>query len=587
MQTFAALWVTLLFYLMLTFSSLGWGRVLVRLSGIRASWPGGIFSQIWLGWCGILFLLQFCHFLVPLDIYSSTVVYGSGLFLGARSYLSWNMRSSSEIFGRIGRFSGLALLLFAVWVALRAMNAPDDFDSGLYHFNAIRWINEYAIVPGLGNLQNRLAFNCAYLPFVASLNFYPWFNHGHNIGLSWLLLLMTAECFFASGRVWKAFRDEKEPAASDLCPALLLPYLLYISCTMDLSSPQSDHASCLVRLTLYFYLWRNLIAKNKTEILVTTKFLLIYGITATTIKMSNLAFAGTACLVAILHCWTGESRSLGRFVKDLRPPILIGMLILLTWLACGVVTSGYPLYPSTFLGFHTDWTINPVSAKRTAAWVFSWARCPFKEPALVLRDWEWLRPWSLRVWQTQQTEVILPVEIFLATAFIVLASVLRGRSTSGSFFRRYLGLLPVLAGLAFWFYLAPDTRFADGLFWLLPLAVFICYLANETSIEARRNMLLLATFVMCLPLALSASPVLTQIVNFSDCGWRPIKKAPLIERVTAQGLKFYIPRESNQQGWDSPLPGTPYFDPTLQLRGRGLQSGFKTVAREDPSATFP
>ena len=73
MQTLAALFITLLLYVLLTASSLGWGHVLARLSGIRANGPGGGFGEVWLGWCGILLLLQACHYLVPLNIYLSLI----------------------------------------------------------------------------------------------------------------------------------------------------------------------------------------------------------------------------------------------------------------------------------------------------------------------------------------------------------------------------------------------------------------------------------------------------------------------------------------------------------------------------------
>ena len=66
-------------------------------------------------------------------------------------------------------------------------------------------------------------------------------------------------------------------------------------------------------------------------------------------------------------------------------------------------------------------------------------------------------------------------------------------------------------------------------------------------------------------------------MGFSDTGWKPIKTAALQEKVTAQGLNIQVP-VNGDQSWDSPLPGTPCFNPALQLRGSGLQSGFKTLA---------
>ena len=34
-------------------------------------------------------------------------------------------------------------------------------DTGLYHAQAIRWIEEYGVVCGLGNLHSRFAYNSA------------------------------------------------------------------------------------------------------------------------------------------------------------------------------------------------------------------------------------------------------------------------------------------------------------------------------------------------------------------------------------------------------------------------------------------
>lgn len=36
------------------------------------------------------------------------------------------------------------------------------YDSYLYHAQSIRWIEEYGVVPGLGNLHNRLAYNSSF-----------------------------------------------------------------------------------------------------------------------------------------------------------------------------------------------------------------------------------------------------------------------------------------------------------------------------------------------------------------------------------------------------------------------------------------
>ena len=578
MLTLGALFITLGLYALLTASCLGWGRAVAQTIGVRAI---GGFGETWLGWCGILFQLQLCHLLVPLNIYPSAAIYGTGLLLFALLFGSSDSSLPWKDGTKLGRVGWTGLGLFAIWVCLQAMKAPADYDSGLYHFNAIRWLNEYAIVPGLGNLHDRLAFNYAYFPFVASLNFYPWFNHGHNVAIGWLLLLTTSECLFSFRQVWQALQNKQRPSVGTIVPALLFPYLLYVSTKMGLSSPQPDSASFLVRLVLFIYLWRNLAAESKAEILSSTRFLLILGTTAVTLKLSNLFFAGSVCLVAMVNCYQAENVGPWSILKDLTAAIFCGVLILLTWLGRGIITSGYPLYPSTLMGFRLDWTIDPNSAKETANWVYSWARWPGKSPDLVLKDWSWLGPWSSRLWRSEKIEVILPVAFFLMASVFVVISSIKAASDRKAFSRFYLGFWPVLAGLVFWFYLAPDPRFAYGLFWLLPLAALCPYVVNLESIALQRRILIVLLALMFLPLFLGMQQMLKQDFRFSVDGWKPIKTMALAEEVTSHGLKVHVPVKTDQC-WDSPLPSTPYFNPALELRGNGLQSGFKTLTRNQP-----
>lgn len=49
------------------------------------------------------------------------------------------------------------LLLFAYGTSTGIIH----YDTGLYHAQSIRWVEEYGIVPGLGNLHSRLAYNSA------------------------------------------------------------------------------------------------------------------------------------------------------------------------------------------------------------------------------------------------------------------------------------------------------------------------------------------------------------------------------------------------------------------------------------------
>ncbi|HSI86669.1 MAG TPA: hypothetical protein VK970_22990, partial [Candidatus Methylacidiphilales bacterium] len=140
----------------------------------------------------------------------------------------------------------------------------------------------------------------------------------------------------------------------------------------------------------------------------------------------------------------------------------------------------------------------------------------------------------------------------------------------------YAGLLPLLAGLVFWFKTAPDARFGEGLFWLLPAAVLSANVFEQTNALARNKALITAMLVMSLSLLFNWSTALQEATMISQTGWQAPPVLSLVEKTTDSGLKLYIAGTPTQQVWDSPLPGTPYFRKTLQLRGEGLQSGFKT-----------
>ena len=71
-------------------------------------------------------------------------------------------------------------------------------DTGLYHAQAIRWIEEYGVVPGLGNLHSRFAYNSAAFPLCAVYSM-RWlggslFPEGIHAVQGFLALLVGIQC---------------------------------------------------------------------------------------------------------------------------------------------------------------------------------------------------------------------------------------------------------------------------------------------------------------------------------------------------------------------------------------------------------
>ena len=96
---------------------------------------------------------------------------------------------------RDGTFYHLAFATFLLLLtALRASTEVLGDDVYLYHLQAVRWITDYGVVPGLGNLNTRFAFNNAFHSLQALFSFeyapplhYPL--HNLNGFIAWILLM--------------------------------------------------------------------------------------------------------------------------------------------------------------------------------------------------------------------------------------------------------------------------------------------------------------------------------------------------------------------------------------------------------------
>lgn len=149
-------------------------------------------------------------------------------------------------------------ILVTCWIASRAMIPPTNYDSGLYHLSAIRWINEYPIVPGLGNLHGRLAFNSSFFTYVAALNLYPYFGNGRSIANSFLMLLTFAtlsELLLPFLRR-PSFIFQSSPIQWAI-PLFCLPYIAYWTLSSDgIPSPSPDLTSSLLQVVIFIIFLR-------------------------------------------------------------------------------------------------------------------------------------------------------------------------------------------------------------------------------------------------------------------------------------------------------------------------------------------
>lgn len=119
------------------------------------------------------------------------------------------------------------------------------YDTDLYHAQAIRWIEQYGVVKGLGNLHNRFAYNSAFfcLQALFSMKFITNQSlHSLNGFVTFLMLSYAVSTL----SVWKKERLK----VSDCYKIGIFVYFSYLENSLQISSPGSD----LLTLCMVLYI---------------------------------------------------------------------------------------------------------------------------------------------------------------------------------------------------------------------------------------------------------------------------------------------------------------------------------------------
>ncbi len=582
----SAVLLTFTIYTILAVAYFGWGNAIAYLLGLERQENRSISSFIWIGWAFTLFLFQLIHFFLPLTVFVAI----PALIVGMAFAIPQIITAYRHYINQFSRRKLLVLLgiiavLFTIsgWIASRSMLPPLHFDSGLYHFNKIRWINTFPIVPGLGNLHGRLAFNQSFFVYVASLNFYPFFNHGHSVATSFLLLLTIATFIDSLRPVFKRpyLLVESHPFQY-LSIIIAFPALGYLALTpvSFLSSPSPDTASTLLQLTMIIGLaqglgeWKNGQTNQKCRVL----FLGILATTAVTVKLSNLAFSAVI-MGFLLLLYARNPHTIQAVIRI----VTLSAIMILVWCLQSFVMSGAPLYPSTIGYVPVEWAVPKEKVIEEANWVYSFARQPWTHWNSVIGNWHWFQPWLLRM-SKNIINVIFPLIVSVLFC-IITATIYRFKKGSKTQYLEWSILLPSIIGLIYWFFTAPDPRFAHALFFITSICSAILFL---TSIQTLRNRRIFITCI-CIVFVISNLNFIWYFIEMKDnkaislSGWHPITSVPLEERITSSGLLVYTPKNGGQQCWDSPLPSTPYYNFNIHLRlknSENLSAGF-TVTRKE------
>lgn len=427
--------------------------------------------------------------------------------------------------------------------------SPEHYDTALYHAQAIRWVEEYGVVKGLGNLHFRFAYNSAFIPLQALFS------------LKWLVnqSMHTVNGFAACGMLWYAigtnrFLTKQKPIqTSDF---LKLAVIIYIVMNRSmLSSPSTDTMALL--LVGYIFIKCMEFIENgihDTKVWITLVILVAWGVTL------KLSVAPMAMLV-LQPIWLMYKNR--KWLSG--GGLLIGgiLTVSLPWMIRSVMISGYLIYPYSVIDlFRVDWKMPEAVLNYDKIEIMVWGRA-LKDTSLYnMKLWEWFPIW-FRSNSTINNLIFITAWISVIGLTIYIIKMLKSHKWNESFI-----YFSAIISFGFWFGTAPLMRY--GLIYSLILIAFIMGICNKRYMMKWLRGFSLFIMIPVMVLYLDIFNVNYYWKRQGDYEWKDNIEKQI------DGESIWIPEDGDRIGY-AVFPSTPYSKilEVLELRGIDLKDGFR------------
>ncbi len=510
---------TMLLVLCAAIAAVGYGSGLSSILRIRPNLGDrGILGLFIFG-----FLACLLHFFTPVSqtVQFGVLAFGIGIALASRKEL----RNSAAVWAGV--------FILSVYV-LSHRQSDLRYDGGLYYLQTMRWIREYPIVPGLGSLHGRLAFNSILFPIagIADRSGLGWISNALVILFVLLSLAIRLRNVISEGR-----GRGIEFWAIVLSILFLLSENHYISGWYGVLNADSFAAVLLIYWTCLA-----LGLSGAQHVLTDLALLLLSAVLAVAIKVSSAPLLLPTFALVWIHR------------KGLAAPIAwrtaaAGSSVLALWMVRGVVLSGCAIYPASQTCISAlPWAEPEYLVKAESLSIRAWARQAGEyDFAKVVKDRAWVAGWLNAARQDHSLRLLL---VFAPLGLI--AAILR-RKGLGAHAPDLLSVaIGLIAGLIFWFLSAPDPRFGQG--FILAAALLGGSVALAACFGQPRS-------AKPLPSLLLAFMVLVSVRGLwrgkSDFVYE--NSDVLTYQFSANGNRVFVPK-TGDQCWDHSLPCTPYLD---------------------------
>jgi hypothetical protein len=354
---------------------------------------------------------------------------------------------------------GGIILSIAAFVSFRRVSWTD---TGLYHFQAIRWLSQFGVVPGLALLHHRFGFTSSWFALAAPFNFDIFESRLTTLTGGYILLIATLHFLISAKRLWN-----NQAYLEDWFITIALFWAIgFTSCMGMPISPSPDLPIIFLTLTIA-WLFIKIGNFPATFFILDARLIpLILSAGAFTIKISSLLLLFVSLIFYVLN----KTQK----IKYLVIGSLFVCIIVLPSLVFSIVTSGCPLYPSSFACLDLPWSFEHEQLKYVSNIVISWARWSGPAPENA-NSWNWIWPWLTSDNFNLNRQMILLIT--LSPILSLVYQFVPKRSDSDIVNQNKILILLGVGGTTYLIFTAPTLRFGLGYLLILPsfFLGLICY----------------------------------------------------------------------------------------------------------------
>ena len=501
-------------------------------------------------------LLQVYHLFFPVNLFAhiyiwlSIVILATGQFkMIAKDVVSSLHQISSKKHVAVG-------IGFLILVLINIISRKADGDIGDYHLQAIRWIEEYAAVPGIGNIRRQLGNNSNWFLLQA-------FGGLHFLGIRSVYTLNAALVIMAALYVTPHLKQHF------WLRNLLLLFYFAIVATRKYTGGVTNDISITIGIIILFC-WFTDIINNHNKKAIELLMLVVLTMLLITYKLSALPMVLFA--IGVFFYAFKQQLITKRIIYFI---IGIGVLIFIPWFITNIIHSGYLLFPVTSSNFFdVDWKMRPEIVAYEVYANLAYARAPNI-------DIEVSRYYTFSQWWPHW---IKSIDIFsfillgggLFFYVILIIQWLNNKRFRNQFKTHYYWIIAstCMVALVLWFTHGPTPRFVFGyLVFTITMGINLFHQTTLQQLLYKHKFSLVATLLI----VLIASSVKNQITNqiFSNnLIMPPSYMQPQIQNFAVNGGALNVPLPK-QQCWDSKLPCTNLPDSGIEYRGITLNQGFR------------